>query len=55
MAKRMQIFGLNILELLLNWTFIVNIVSGHQNYMGVVSKLLIASPGHRPMETHYVH
>ena len=30
-------------------------VSGHQNYTGVVSRLLIASPGHRLMETHYVH
>ena len=30
------------------------IISGHQNYMGVVSRLLIASPGHRPIETHYV-
>ena len=29
--------------------------SWHQNYMGVVSRLPIASPGHRLMETHYVH
>ena len=29
--------------------------SWHQNYIGVVSRLPIASSGHRPIETHYVH
>ena len=30
-------------------------ISGHWNYMGVVSRLLIASSGCRLMERHYVH
>ena len=31
------------------------IAFGHWNYIGVVSRLLIASPGCKLMETHYVH
>ena len=30
-------------------------ISQHQNYMGVVFRIPITSPGHRLMETHYVH
>ena len=36
---------------LLKWAML----SGHWNYMGVVSRLLIASPGHKLMEIHYVY
>ena len=36
-------------------TLIKTHTSWHQNYMGVVSRLPIASPRNRLMETHYVH
>ena len=51
----MQIFWSQNLKLLPNWALVVKVASGHCNYMGVVSRFLIASPGHRLMETHDVH
>ena len=35
-------------------TLIKTYISWYQNYMGVVSRLPIASPRHRLMETHYL-
>ena len=51
----MQIFGLKNCGVVAELGIYSKIASGHWNYMGVVSRLPIASPRHRPMETCYVH
>ena len=43
---------LKILKLVLEWQVVDNL--GQWNYMGEVSRLLIASPGPRPMETFFL-
>ena len=51
----MQSFGLQNCGVVAELGMHSKMASGHQNHMGVVSRLLIASPGHTLMETHYVH
>ena len=52
---KMQIFFSSNLKLMPNWAILVKLTSGHWNYMGVVPRLLVASPACRLKEIHYVY
>ena len=51
----MQIFLVSKFETIVKLGIYSKIAFGHQNYIGVVSRLLIGSPRHRLMERYYGH